>query len=134
MSAAACQQALDAVFRADPAVQAVLGNPVRLVEAPVKLAAYPFAFWRRWETKPVDASVVQSDEHIATLEVVCRQPGAEIARQAVAALATCAAAAKPNPVGARIVLILPLYSDVMRSADGRSWLGIVRLKIIADRI
>jgi len=134
MSAAACQQALDAVFRADPAVQAVLGNPVRLVEAPVKLAAYPFAFWRRWESKPVDASVVQSDEHIATLEVICRQPEAEIARQAVAALATCAAAAKPNPVGARIVLILPLYSDVMRSADGRSWLGIVRLKIIADRI
>jgi hypothetical protein len=31
------------------------------------------------------------------------------------------------------VLILPLYSDVMRGADGRSWLGIVRLKIIADR-
>lgn len=134
MSAAACQQALDAVFRADPAVQAALGNPVRLVEAPVKLAAFPFAVWRRWETKPVDTSLVQSDEHVATLEVVCRQTGADVARQAVAALATCAAAAKPNPVGARIVLILPLYSDVMRSADGRSWLGIVRLKIIADRI
>ncbi|MCE2890342.1 MAG: DUF3168 domain-containing protein [Hyphomonadaceae bacterium] len=134
MSAAACQQALDAVFRADPAVQAVLGNPVRLIEAQVKLAAFPFAVWRRWETKPVDASLVQNDEHIATLEVVCRQTGAEIARQAVAALATCAAMAKPNPQGARIVLILPLYSDVMRSADARSWLGIVRLKIIADRI
>lgn len=133
MSSAACQQALDAVFRADPAVQAALGNPVRLVEAPAKLIAHPYAIWRRWETKPVDASLVQSDEHIATLEVVCRQTGSEAAREAVAALATCAAAAKPTPLGARIVLVLPLYSDVLRSADGRSWLGIVRLKIIADR-
>ncbi|OYU78644.1 MAG: hypothetical protein CFE32_00585 [Alphaproteobacteria bacterium PA3] len=134
MTAIACQQALDAVFRANPAVQAVLGNPVRLVEAPVKLTAFPFAVWRRWESKPIDASLVQSDEHIGTLEVVCRQNGADVARQAIAALATCAAEAKPNAVGARIVLILPLYSDVMRSADGRSWLGIVRFKIIADRI
>ena len=133
MTALACQQALDGVFRADPAVQAVLGNPVRLVEAPVKLTAFPFAIWRRWESRPINASLVQSDEHIATLEVVCRQTGADIAREAVAALATCAAEAKPSIVGARIVLILPLYSDVMRSADGRSWLGLVRLKIIADR-
>lgn len=132
MTALACQQALDAVFRADPSVQAVLGNPVRLSEAPVKLAAFPFAVWRRWETKPVDASLVQSDEHIATLEVVCRQTGADEARQAVAALATCAAGAKPEAIGARIVLILPLYCDVMRSSNGRSWVGIVRLKIIAD--
>lgn len=133
MTALACQQALDGVFRADPAVQAVLGNPVRLVEAPVKLTAFPFAVWRRWESRPIDASLMRSDEHIATLEVVCRQTGADIARQAVAALATCAAEARPNAVGARIVMILPIYSDVMRSADGRSWLGLVRLKIIVDR-
>lgn len=133
MTALACQQALDAMFRANPAVQAILGNPVRLVEAPVKLTAFPFALWRRWESRPIDASLVQSDEHIATLEVVCRQTGADVARQAIAALATCAAEARPNAMGARIVLILPLYSDVMRSADGRSWFGILRLKIIADR-
>ncbi|WP_395630589.1 DUF3168 domain-containing protein [Aquidulcibacter sp.] len=133
MTALACQQALEEVFRADSAVQAVLGNPVRLVEAPAKLTAFPFAVWRRWESRPIDASLVQSDEHIATIEVVCRQTGADIARQAVAALATCAAEARFNAVGAGIVLILPLYSDVMRSADGRSWFGILRLKIIADR-
>lgn len=133
MTALACKQALEEVFRADSAVQAVLGNPVRLVEAPAKLTAFPFAVWRRWESRPINASLVQSDEHIATIEVVCRQMGADIARQAVVALATCAAEASFNAVGARIVLILPLYSDVMRSADGRSWLGILRLKIIADR-
>lgn len=134
MTALACQQALDAVFRSDPSVQAVLGNPVRLVDAPAKLTAYPFAFWRRWETKPLDASLVRSDEHIATLEVVCRQAGAELAREAVAALAAAATQARPDAVGARIVLILPLYCDVMRSADGRSWFGLMRLKIVADHI
>lgn len=134
MTARACQQALDALFRADPAVQAALGNPVRLLETPAKLTAYPFAFWRRWETRPADTSLVQSDEHIATLEVVCRQTGEAVAREAVAALATSANQARPEATGARIILVLPLYCDVLRSADGRSWLGIVRLKIIADHI
>jgi len=134
MTARACQQALDAMFKADPEVQAVLGNPVRLLEAPVKLAAYPYAVWRRWETKPVDVSLVRSDEHIATLEVVCRQPGAEAAREALTALMACAGQGSPNASGARIVLVLPLYGDVLRSSDGKSWLGIMRLKIIADRI
>jgi hypothetical protein len=134
MTARACQQALDALFRADPAVQAALGNPVRLLETPAKLTAYPFAFWRRWETKPTDTSLVQSDEHIATLEVVCRQTGEAVAREAVAALAMSANQARPQANGARIILVLPLYCDVLRSADGRSWLGIVRLKIIADHI
>ena len=132
MTALACQQALEAAFKADPAVRFALGNPARIFDAPVKLAAYPFAVWRRWETRSADASGVATEEHIATLEVVCRQSGAEEARKAVAALAACASGPRPSASGARIVLVLPVYSDVMRAVDGRTWLGIVRLRIIAE--
>ncbi|GIU67617.1 DUF3168 domain-containing protein [Candidatus Phycosocius spiralis] len=134
MTAIACQKALEATFKADTAVKSALGNPARIFDAPVKLAAYPFAVWRRWETRSVDVSGVPTQEHIATLEVVCRQSGAEEARKAVAALAACATGPRPSASGARIVLVLPLYSDVMRAVDGRTWLGIVRLKIIAEAI
>lgn len=134
MTSLACQQALDAAFRGDAGVQAVLGNPVRLHEAPIKLSAFPYAWWRRWETRPADSSGTKSEEHVATLEVVCRQTGVDVARAALEALAACASSARPTASGVRIVLILPVYCDVLRSADGRSWLGVLRIKILADLI
>jgi Protein of unknown function (DUF3168) len=134
MTAKACQDALDIAFKADAAVIASLGNPARIYGAPVKMGAMPFAVWRRWETRNVDASGAPTHEHVATLEVVSKQTGADEARAAVAALAARASGLVPAAVGAKIVLVLPVYSDVMRSTDGRSWLGIVRLKIIAEPI
>jgi Protein of unknown function (DUF3168) len=132
MTAKACQNALDVVFKGDGDVIAALGSPVRIYDAPVKMGAMPFAVWRRWETRNVDTSAVATHEHIATLEVVSKQTGASEARAAVAALAARASGAVPNAIGAKIVLVLPVYTDVMRSVDGRTWLGIVRLKIIAE--
>jgi hypothetical protein len=132
MTAIACQDALDNAFKADAAVIASLGNPVRIYNAPVKMAAMPFAVWRRWETRNVDTSAVATHEHVATLEVVSKQTGADEARAAVAALAARANGPVPVAVGAKIVLVLPVYTDVLRSTDGRSWLGIVRMKIIAE--
>jgi hypothetical protein len=132
MTAKACQDALETAFKADAGVIAALGNPVRIYDAPAKMAAMPFAVWRRWESRIIDTSSAPTHEHIATLEVVSKQTGASEARAAVAALAARANGPVPIATGAKIVLILPVYSDVMRSVDGRSWFGIVRLKIIAE--
>ena len=132
MTAKACQDALDIMFKADPAVIAALGSPVRIYDAPVKMGPMPFAVWGRWETRNVDASGVATHEHIATLEIISKQTGAGEARAAVAALAARANGSVPIASGAKIVLVLPVYSDVMRSVDGRSWLGILRMKIIAE--
>jgi hypothetical protein len=132
MTAKACQDALDGMFKADGGVIAALGNPVRIYDAPVRMAPLPFAVWRRWETRNVDTSGVPTQEHTATLEVVVKQTGAVDARAAVSALAARASGPVPVATSARIVLALPVYTDVMRSADGKAWLGIVRLKIIAE--
>jgi hypothetical protein len=132
MSAKACQDALEVAFKADAEVVAALGNPARIYNAPVKMGAMPFAVWRRWETRHVDTSDVPTHEHVATLEVVSKLTGADEARAAVTALTARASGPVPVAIGAKIVLVLPVYSDVLRSTDGRSWLGIVRLKIIAE--
>lgn len=132
MTAKACQDALDTLFQANAAVKAALGTPPRLFDAPVKMAAYPFAMWRRWETRPIDASGTPTQEHIATLELVSRQTGTQEARLALEALAACLSGPSPPAIGAKIILALPVYSDVMRANDGRTWLGILRLKVIAE--
>jgi hypothetical protein len=129
MTAKACQDALETAFKADPQVISALGNPVRIHDAPIKMAAAPFAFWRRWETRAID---LITQEHVATLEVVSKQTGASEARAAIAALAARANGPVPSANGAKIVLIVPIYADVMRSADGRSWSGMVRLKIVSE--
>ncbi len=134
MTALACQEALDVAFKADSGVILALGNPVRLYDAPVKMAAMPFAVWRRWETRNIDASGVSTHEHTATLEIVSKQTGAQEARAAVAAIAARANGAVSAAIGAKIVLVLPVYTDVLRSVDGRTWLGVIRLKIIAEPI
>jgi Protein of unknown function (DUF3168) len=134
VTAKACQDALDQVFKADSAVLLALGTPARIYDAPVKMAAMPFAVWRRWETRNIDTSGNVTHEHIATLDVISKQTGAGEARAAVAALAARANGPVPVATGAKIVLVLPVYSDVMRSADGRSWFGMIRLKIIAEPV
>lgn len=132
MTAKACQDALDAAFQADSDVRLALGTPVRIYDAPVKMAATPFAVWRRWESRNVDASGAPTHEHIATLEIVSKQTGTSEARAAIAALAARASGPVPTALGAKIVLVLPVYTDVMRAADGRTWLGVMRIKIIAE--
>lgn len=133
MTAAATRAALTAAFAADPGVRASLGNPVRLLEPPAR-GALPAAVWRRWETRPAGASLAPSDEHTITLEVVTRETGIEAARAAIAALSAAAASMRPTSPDVHIVLVLPVYADVMRLADQRGWTGILRLKVIAEPI
>jgi hypothetical protein len=132
MTAIVCQNALSAAFKDDVGVKAALGDPVRLYDAPVRMGAMPFAVWRRWETRAIDASGAPTHEHIATLEVVSKQTGTAEARLALEALAKCAGAPVPGLPGTKIILVLPVYTDVMRGSDGRSWVGLMRLKIIAE--
>lgn len=132
MTAQACRAALEAAFAADPAVRAALGDPPRLVEAPGRDLPHPFAFWRRWETAPSGSSGADTESHTATLEIVTRQTGVEMARAAVGALVAAAGSMRPVSPEVRIILVLPVLADVMRGLDGRTWTGTVRLRIVAE--
>jgi hypothetical protein len=131
MTAQATRLALTDAFGADAGVRAALGHPVRLSEAPPK-GALPAAVWRRWETRPLGASLSHTEEHTVTLEILTREAGVEQARAAVAALVAAANGLQPVSEQVRIILVLPVYSDVLRPSDQRGWYGIVRLKVIAE--
>lgn len=126
--------ALEESMASNSDIVAALGNPLRVYDAIPKQAAFPFAYWRRWETKPVAGDFETAQEHIASLEVHCRNVGLSEAKAAIEAIQNWAASAKPNSEDIRITLIICAYADVFRAIDGRTFLGVVRLKIITEKI
>ena len=83
-----------------------LGNQLRLYDAPIKHAAFPFMFWRRIETKPIAQDYSSASEITATLEIVCKNTGQEAAKKAVEAVSTWAQTAKPNVNGVNIAMLM----------------------------
>ena len=134
MSATATKQAIEASMAENTAITNTLGSPLRLFDAPIKQAAYPYAFWRRWETKPIAADFEAAQEHSATIEVHCRNVGLVEAKAAIEAIQTWAVNAKPMPVDVNITLLICTYADVFRAIDGRNFLGVVRFKIITEKL
>ncbi len=134
MSANFTKIALEESMSEDAAIISALGEPLRLFDAPIKQAAFPFAFWRRWETRPVAADYETAQEHIATIEVHCRNTGLSEAKAAIEAIQNWAASAKPISNEIKITLLICSYADVFRAIDGRTFLGVVRLKIITEKL
>ena len=132
MSATLTRLALEQSLGNDKGVQAVLGNPIRLFDAPVKQSAWPFAVWRRWESKPLGGDYDKAQEHIATLEIVCKNTGIDEARKCIEAVQNWAVNAKPSHADLNITLLMAAYADVFRAIDGRTFYGVVRLKIISE--
>ncbi|MBN8649067.1 MAG: DUF3168 domain-containing protein [Caulobacterales bacterium] len=116
----------------DNNIMANLGNPLRLYDAPVKQAAFPFAIWRRIEQKPIAQDNSDAFEISITIEIVCKNTGQEEAKKAVDAIKNWAQVTRPNIENLNIALLMCTYCDVFRAIDGRTFLGVVRLKIIAQ--
>ena len=116
----------------DAGMKSALGNPVRIYDAPVKHALMPFAIWRRWEQKPIAGDFEKAVEYTATLEVVCKNNGIDDAKRAVSAIQKWAINAKPKNENMGVALIITTYADVYRAIDGRTFLGVVKLKILAE--
>jgi hypothetical protein len=123
--------ALTAAMAADDAVQAVLGDPVRLFAERSRSAAYPHASWGRSETLARDADDVTLIEHRLSLEIWCRDGDAHAItgqlREALRGLDPVL----PEPW--TLVLLAPAYSDVFATRDSRVKRGLVRLRAVMGR-
>jgi Protein of unknown function (DUF3168) len=116
----------------DDAIKALIGNPLRLYDPPIRHSAFPFVVWRRIETKPIAQDYSNAQEIIITLEIVSKSTGQDEAKKAVQAINKWAQSAKPIGDGVNIIMLMSAYSDVFRAIDGRTFFGVVRLKIIAE--
>ena len=116
----------------DENIIANLGNPLRLYDEPVKQAAYPYAIWRRIEQKPIADDNLNAYEISITIEIVCKNTGQEAAKKAVDAIKNWAQNSRPTNPQIKIALLMCSYCDIFRAIDGRTIIGVVRLKIIAQ--
>jgi hypothetical protein len=134
VTALATREAIHATLINDPRVMAVLGTPARLHAAPVSDSLFPHAMWRAVSSRPNGSSHAAGEIHDLTLEVRTLETGAEVAEQAVHALAAAINSVKPVSAAVHVVLLMTTLADVLRSPDGRTFRGIIRLRAVVEPV
>lgn len=129
---AALQRAFLAALRADADVQAVLGDPARIFDDESPAPVFPYARLERHEVAERSATGAAGQAHTLSFGIRCRDGGRAAAKDAVGALRAAAEAADLALAGQRVVLIQPVYSDVVRTPDLREFRGLLRIRIITE--
>lgn len=117
---------------ADAGVKALLGDPARLYDEPPADVVFPYVTLGRVESRPVDASAVEAQEHFITLHVWSRYGGRAEALDVIGALRAVLHSAALGVTGRRLVLIFAQFSDVFRAGDGRTTHGVLRLRAVTE--
>ncbi len=129
--AALADAVLDAL-RADPVVQAVLGNPARLFDDETSDPAFPYAVLERHEQFSADASLVCGAEHRLSFATHSKYYGSSEAKEVLGALRAAVDRLSLVLTGQRIVIAHVTYSDAMRARDRRSFRGVLRMRIVTE--
>lgn len=129
---AALERAFLDALRAHADVHALLGSPARIFDAETDQPAFPHVLLEGHETEDRSGSGIAGQAHTLTLAVRSRDGGRAAAKEVLGALRNAAETASLVLVGQRVVLIQPVYSDVMRTPDLREYRGIIRIRIITE--
>jgi hypothetical protein len=126
------QRAVMSALRNDADVRRIFGDPPRVYDDETQGPAYPYATLERHEAVPADSAGVLAAEHTLTFSVSSRFGGRAHAKEALGALRAAIQRAEILVEGQRVVLALPTYGDVFRTADRQMFRGILRLRIISE--
>ena len=122
--------ALEAALAADPQVQALLGDPVRLAPTRSRHLAYPKASWGRASCLSRSAGGVDLMECRLTLDIWCRDSDAHALTGQLRGLIRGL-----NPVlppGTGLLTLEPVYADVFRTTSQRLQRGLVRIRALVE--
>lgn len=125
----ALQAAVLEALRADPVLQAVLGEPARIWDRPPPEPDWPWLRLGEGDSRPLAADG-GGIEHALELTCLSRFDGAEEARAVCAAVAACLHGAALEAEGMRTVTLVVRESRIRRSRDLRLTLGTVRLRAV----
>ena len=121
--------AVVARLKADAALQAILGGRVH-EEAPAQ-PTYPYVTVTRVQGRPLPAEG-GAVEHLLTLSCVSQYGGGAEARALADAVRTTLDEAALPLGGHRLVTLRVTYADVFRGSDGKSVLGVLRLRAVTE--
>ncbi|MEM6627993.1 MAG: DUF3168 domain-containing protein, partial [Pseudomonadota bacterium] len=122
----ALQDAILTAVRADAGVKSIFGDPARVFDEPVSAPVYPYAQVSLHELRPGGGADTPSAEHRIDLQVLTRWASRRDAKDAMGVLRKAIEDAEIAPSGYRIVLLFPVFSDVVRLRDGRTLRGTLR--------
>lgn len=128
----ALQKALLEHLRADADLAALLGDPPRVHDQAPAEPVWPLVLFGRAETRPWGGLEGEGLEHALTLTVLSRFDGAEEGKAIVAALRARLHNAGLALDGWRLVNLCVTYGDVFRTADSRSFHGVLRLRAVTE--
>lgn len=127
----ALQAAIFARLKETAALNAWLGTPVRVFDAPPDDPILPYLSFSRSQSGPLraDAAAV---EHRVTLTCLSDYRGQEEAKAVIALVREALDDAALTLEGQRLVSLRVTYSDVFRASDFRTTFGIVRLRAVTE--
>ena len=129
----ALQKALIAHLRGDAAVQALLGEPVRIWDQPPAEPGFPHLLIGRSESRPVGADGC-GIEHTLSLNCVSRFGGTEEARAICAAVRSRLHEAALEADGVRTISLRVTFADVFRTGDLRRTYAVIRVRAVTEEI
>ena len=123
--------AVVARLKAEPGLQALLGNPPRVYEAAPAQPTYPYLIVGRTESRPLKADGGGA-EHRLTLTCVSQYGGPEEARALTGAVRGVLDDAPLALSDHRLVSLHVAYVDVFRGSDRARVLGVLRLRAVTE--
>lgn len=123
-----------ASLRADIDVQAVFGTPARIYDGEAPQPAYPFAQLEQHDSKIADSVVKRGLEHTLQIATYSRQGGFEEAKSTIGVLRGAVERMTLDLPGQRVVFVLPLYCDVLRTKSPNIMRGLLRLRLQSEAV
>lgn len=121
-------------LRANQLVQDVLGVPARLFDAETTAPVYPYATLERWETRAANAVFHRGSEHTMQIAAFTRHASAQGTKTILDTLRVAVEGLHLALPTERVVLVLPTYSDVMRTKNQAVFRGVLRVHIHTEEI
>ena len=122
--------ALRAAALADTGVAALIG--ARFYDDPPADAVFPYVTLACVENRPAESSGTAATEHIVTLHAWSRYGGRAEALDMIGALRQALHDSPLIITGRKLVFLFAQFSDVFRSGDGQTTLGLLRLRALTE--
>lgn len=122
---------LDAL-RTDADLQSVLGQSARVYDDETDAPVYPYAVLERHETSTNDGVDKRGLEHTLHFSTYSRHGGMEAAKRLIGLLRGAVENISLDGLNQRVVLILPTYSDVLRTKSANVFRGVLRVRLYAE--
>ncbi|MEL7109545.1 MAG: DUF3168 domain-containing protein [Pseudomonadota bacterium] len=121
-------------LRANTEVQAVFGSPARLYDGQASGAYYPYAVLERCESQTSDGVAHRGFEHTLHFAVFSRNAGVEGSKDMLSVLRFAIEQLDLGLTDQKILLILPTYSDVLRTKNPNVLRGVLRVRLRTEEV